>query len=277
MNISEVRKIVGGIKEQLFKNSNSYSIGMLKSHFRGTGLQFKEHQVYGHGDDIRFLDWKLLAKSQTPYIKTFEEERNVDITVVIDAGPSMMIGHQDTSKLQAAIEICCLLFLLAGETNDYVSVILVTDKIVRVRRSSGERGIVAFISELERADLIDENGKVKRNFNRAIHNNNLEVFSEIMKFLSRKRELVILSDFIDFLDSSLLKKLSANRHVHGFQIIAPIDEKDKVPYRLFSTNGSRLGTYEISGAGKKTIVPLKRFKKLKVHKRYLETFVKEML
>ena len=91
MNIIEVRKIVGQIKTQLFKQSNSFSIGMLKSHFRGSGLQFKEHRQYTHGDDVRFIDWKILAKTGEPFIKTFEEERNVQIAVVIDAAFCMSI------------------------------------------------------------------------------------------------------------------------------------------------------------------------------------------
>src|SRR5688572_28915781 len=109
MNIQEVRKVVGRIKSHLFKNSNSYAIGMLRSHFRGSGLQVKEHQVYMAGDDVRFIDWRMLAKTGNPYIKTFEEERNVEIVVVIDVGPTMYIGHKGVSKLQAAVEVCCLL------------------------------------------------------------------------------------------------------------------------------------------------------------------------
>ena len=78
MKLNEVRKTVSQIKANLFKNSNSFSIGMLKSHFKGSGLQFKEHQVYAFGDDIRFIDWKMLAKTSQPFVKTFEEERNVE-------------------------------------------------------------------------------------------------------------------------------------------------------------------------------------------------------
>ena len=77
MKINEVRKIVGRLRVNLFKRANSFSIGMLKTQFRGTGLQFKEHQVYSFGDDVRFIDWKILAKTNHPYIKTFEEERNI--------------------------------------------------------------------------------------------------------------------------------------------------------------------------------------------------------
>ena len=121
MNIKEVHKAVSKIKASLFKNSNSYSIGMLKSHFRGSGLQFKEHQLYDHGDDIRFIDWKLLAKTGIPYIKTFEEERNVDIVVIIDASMSMFTGFENISKLQASIEICCLLFFYLQEKPRIIS------------------------------------------------------------------------------------------------------------------------------------------------------------
>ncbi len=107
MDIHAVRRAVSKIKGGLFKNSNSQAIGMLKSHFKGTGLQFKEHQVYMPGDEVRFIDWKMLAKTAHPYVKTFEEERNVEIVVAIDASPSMLYGHKGISKLQAAIEICC--------------------------------------------------------------------------------------------------------------------------------------------------------------------------
>ena len=84
MNLKEIEKVVGNIQEHLFRNSNSFSIGMLRSHFKGAGLQFKEHQVYAPGDDVRFIDWKLSAKTNTTFVKTFEEERNVEIHIFLD-------------------------------------------------------------------------------------------------------------------------------------------------------------------------------------------------
>ena len=137
MNINEVRKVVGRLKANLFKKANSHSIGILKTNIKGTGLQFKEHQVYSFGDDIRFIDWKILAKTSQPYIKTFNEERNVEIVVVIDASMTMMTGFNGVSKLQAAIEICCLLFLLAKETGDFIHALIVTDEIINVPKLSG--------------------------------------------------------------------------------------------------------------------------------------------
>jgi uncharacterized protein (DUF58 family) len=141
MNLKEVEKVVAGIQSQLFKNSNSYAIGMLKSHFKGTGLQFKEHQVYVPGDDVRFMDWKLSAKTRTSYIKTFEEERNIEITVLLDITLSMFTGYKGVSKFQAAIELTCLLYLLAKETGDKVQVILWVDREVSLPLKSGKRGL----------------------------------------------------------------------------------------------------------------------------------------
>src|SRR5690606_12962703 len=128
MNLKEIERIVGTIQSHIFKNSNAYSAGMLKSHFRGSGLQFREHQIYVPGDDVRFIDWKLTARSQNIYIKTFEEERNVEMAVVVDLSHSLLYGYKDTSKLQAIVEIVALLYILAGETNDLVRVIIWNEK-----------------------------------------------------------------------------------------------------------------------------------------------------
>ena len=97
MDITKVRKTVGKFKASLFKKANSHTIGMLKTNYRGTGLQFKEHQVYNFGDDVRFIDWKILAKTNQPYVRTFNEERNVEIVVVIDANYRIATRQQAQS------------------------------------------------------------------------------------------------------------------------------------------------------------------------------------
>ena len=114
---------------------------MLKSHFRGAGLQFKEHQVYNPGDDVRFIDWKLSAKTNTTFIKTFEEERNIEIYSILDLSESLLTGYKNVSKLQAAIEITCLLYLLAEKTKDNIIPVIFTDKAQILPVSSGRAGI----------------------------------------------------------------------------------------------------------------------------------------
>lgn len=280
MNINEVRKVVGKLRANLFKRANSHSIGVLKTNIKGTGLQFKEHQVYTFGDDVRFIDWKILAKTSNPYVKTFNEERNVEIVVVIDASPTMLTGFNGVSKLQAAIEICCLLYLLAKETNDFVHALIVTDEIINVPKLSGDQGITHLISTLEEKDILTSKGKINMEREFAEGAASKERYLSIMKHLTRKREIILLSDFNDFVDKDVLKKLLVRSNVHCFQLISPLDEARTLPYALYASSGpsssSSLGKYDFSGRKDLNHEFGKRFKSLRVQEKYLENFVKEM-
>ena len=252
----------------------------MKTNIKGTGLQFKEHQVYSFGDDIRFIDWKILAKTSHPYIKTFNEERNVEIVVVIDASMTMMTGYNGVSKLQAAIEICCLLFLLAKESGDFIHALIVTDEIIDVPKLSGDKGITHLISILEDQNILNSKGKVniERRFEEVVDNK--KKYLAIMKHLSRKREIILLSDFNDFFDTDVLKKFIARSNVHCFQLLSPLDEAKSLPYSLYASAGSKtasgLGKYDFSGRKDLSHEYGKRFKRLRVQESYLENFVKEM-
>lgn len=280
MNITEVRKVVGKIKANLFKKANSHSVGMLKTNFKGTGLQFKEHQIYTFGDDIRFIDWKILAKTSHPYVKTFNEERNVEIVVVIDASTTMLTGFNGVSKLQASIEICCLLYLLAKESGDFVHAIIVADQIIHVPKKSGEVGISHFISTLEDHKILTEHGII--NLERDIGDgvDKMQKYLSIMKHLNSKREIVLLSDFNDFIDSSVLKKILYRSNVHCFQLLSPLDEARSLPFSLFAAsaknNKGSLGKYDLSGKKDLSNEFGKRFKRIRIQEKYLENFIKEM-
>ncbi len=280
MNINEVRKVVGKLRANLFRKANSHSIGMLKTNIKGTGLQFKEHQVYTFGDDIRFIDWKILAKTSHPYVKTFNEERNVEIVVVIDASSTMMTGFNGVSKLQAAIEICCLLYLLAKETNDFVHALIVTDEVINVPKLSGDHGITHLISTLEEHKILNSKGKVniERKFEENV--NSKQKYLSIMKHLSRKREIILLSDFNEFIDADVLKKLLFRSNVHCFQLLSPLDEAKSLPYSLHAAatpkSSSSLGKYDFAGKKNLSNEFGKKFKRLRIQEKYLENFVKEM-
>lgn len=283
MKISDVRKIVGKIKASLFKNSNSLSIGMLKSQFKGSGLQFKEHQLYCFGDDVRFIDWKLLAKTNTPFMKTFEEERNVEITVVLDASRSMLSGVDGVSKLQAGIEITCLLYLLASETNDYVHVLVMGEEIIDVPKSQGDKGITYLISTLEKNGIIDSDGRVdiERAFLKKESSEAVKMKS-ILKHTGKNREVVILSDFVDFIDASSLKRLIFRKNLHCFFIETPLDNNRAESIAIFSAGDNRSeasGYKKIFSSNKKNIEGHlgKKVKKINIAERYLESFIKEMI
>jgi uncharacterized protein (DUF58 family) len=254
---------------------------MLKSHFKGSGLQFKEHMVYSHGDDVRFIDWKLSAKTQNTFIKTFEEERNVEIVVVLDLSPSMFMGFKGVSKLQAALEICCLLFLLSKETNDYVQVIIAGNKIENLPKSTGERGIALLLSKLEKLGVITTEGKINYSYPNENNSPNSDSFQNMMKYLRRNKEVVFLSDFVEFTNLEELKEISYRKHIHCFRIVSPLDEAVGSSFNVFSKSSSTKKS-ELSKVHKKSIDKIedalgKRIKKLRVQERYLESFIKEMM
>lgn len=280
MDISKVRKTVGKLKANLFKKANSHSIGVLKTNFKGTGLQFKEHQIYTFGDDVRFIDWKILAKTNHPYVKTFNEERNVEIVVLIDASLTMLNGYNGVSKLQAAIEICCLLYLLAKETNDFVHAVVVTDEVINLPKINGDKGISLLIKVLQEKQILNTNGDV--NLERIVDEtvDGRKKYVSIMRHLAKKREMVILSDFNDFLDDDSLMNLLSRPNVHSFQILSPLDEAHKVPYMIFASSSPKeragLGKYAFEGVQSKLDKFGKKIRKIKVKEAYLEEFLKEM-
>jgi uncharacterized protein (DUF58 family) len=284
MDLKTVERTVAKIKNSLFKNSNSFSIGMLKSKFKGTGLQFKEHQVYSHGDDVRFIDWKILAKTNNPYIKTFEEERNVEIVVVIDATETMMTGYNNVSKLQASVELCCLLYLIAKESGDYVHAVIVSDKVTAIKRASGEAGVINLVSSLEKERLMNSDGKINiaREYKGFVTEK--EMMINVLKHLERQREVVLFSDFNNFIDHDFLKRIAIRTNVHCFQLLSPIDYATKIPYSIitkrFISPGKFTSRQELLYVKTETKVEKSigsKIKKLHLEGRYLEEFVREMI
>lgn len=280
MNLKEIERIVGTIQSHIFKNSNAYSAGMLKSHFRGSGLQFREHQIYVPGDDVRFIDWKLTARSQNIYIKTFEEERNVEMVAVIDLSQSLLYGFQDVSKLQAIVEIVALLYILAGETNDLVRVIVWSDKAINIPPKKGQEGLTLFISILEKLGILDKNGKVVLNQNKKMDTLSEDAkISQIKSLLARRKEVIYLGDLSLIKDKSLWGKILDKKNMHCFRIYSPVDKHTTTPFMLkFRKPGSgKSSVGEIRGSEMQPMFLKERFKEIGVHERYLEKFVKELV
>jgi hypothetical protein len=275
MNLKEIEKVVATIRTHLFRNSNSFSVGMLKSHFKGAGLQFKEHQVYAPGDDVRFIDWKLSAKSDNTFVKTFEEERNVEIIVAIDIASNMLTGYKGISKLQSAIEITCLLYLLAEQSKDKVKVVIMLEKAVILPSQSGHKGIALFVSLLEKNNILMSNGKVNFRYSFDKMMSETKKLGLLKSFVAKGKEVVFLSDFSEIEQMDVLNKLIYRKNMHCFKVVSPLDEVKKQPFSIFTTF-----------KGKKRLISPDmrhneelhgRWKKINVAERYLEDFVKEML
>ncbi len=279
MNLKEVHKAIGKIRGQLFKRSNGHNVGVLKSQFRGTGLQFKEHRVYTHGDDVRFIDWKMVAKTSNPYIKTFEEERNVEIAVVLDATSSMYYGHNGVSKFQSILEITCLLYLLAKETSDFVHVIIVGRQVINVPKNSGEKGIAQLFLILSREGILDDNGKIDLNYQ--YHKfEGADFDASLMKHISRNREIIILSGWGNLFNEMSFERVLHQKSTHSFRMIAPLDigKVERVTVKGLDTikNASKVRTLQTT-ANESNVLKMKRVRDLHLDGDYLDEFIKEMV
>jgi hypothetical protein len=225
MNLKEIERAVAGIQSSLFKKSGSPTGGMLKSHLRGSGLQFKEHQVYNHGDDVRFIDWKLSARSTNTYIKTFEEDRNVEIVVVVDFIPTMSYGSNGIAKIHMAFEIVALLYLLAQESQDQVKVILFTEELKILPPKRGRPGLIMFINELEKMGWISKDGKFLNQIIKPSKMSEKDKILIIKGELSKRKEILYLSDYFKITEEKGFLKLKNELRFHGIQLLSPIDEK----------------------------------------------------
>lgn len=276
MDLKEIERVVGSIQSNLFRNSNSFSVGMLKSHFKGAGLQFKEHQVYAPGDDVRFIDWKLSAKTNTTFVKTFEEERNIEIYALLDVSEAMFLGYKNVSKLQAAIEIICLLHLLAEKSKDKVGVIIYTDEPEILPMANGHKGIALLVSQLEKKGLLNNKGKVNITYNPPLNTNESKKIGLIKSLVAKRKEVVLLTDFENFESIDVLEKLLYRRNLHCFKIESPIESLKKKPFSVFGKSRNKK-VYTRTFSEKEIEKPKGRYNILNVKDRYLEKFIREML
>ena len=233
MDLKKVHSIANRFQKNIFKDSSFINSGFFASSFKGSGLQFKEHQIYNYGDEIRFIDWKLLARKNIPYIKTFEEERNVEVKIIIDCHKNYILSYDGISKFVNILEMCALLILFAGKTKDFISCYVLGKRPIVIKKLSGENGILKFISLLSNEGIVSDDGFLNLdnyiNFcNDEFSNKNYSHLSEI-----KKGPFVIFSipdkDKFDF-----FRKILRNENTHFFNLKCPF-EKDLSKYRYTFT------------------------------------------
>lgn len=272
MNIKEVERLVGKVQTSLFKKSNAYSIGLLKSSFRGSGLQFKEHQVYNPGDDVRFIDWKLSAKSQKAYIKTFEEERNVEIVILMDYSTEMLLGYNEVSKGQAAFEMIYLMYLLTAQTSDRVTLNLFYDQLYKLPPLSGRSGIAQMIDLLVKCQILSEEGVINRyDVNEWKRDEALQI-KTLKQLLAKRKEVIYITSKQNFSDefSVFLK----HKNFHIFSVLSPLDYANKQPFTLWGRENSNSGFSFKRNLHSDDLVLDKKIKMIDVSKSYLDQFIR---
>ncbi len=123
--LKQVREIeirTKGLVNQVFS-------GEYHSVFKGRGMEFSEVREYQFGDDIRNIDWNVTARFGHPYVKIFEEERELTVIMMVDLSGSLAFGSKEKTKQRIAAEVSAILSFSALKNNDKVGLLLFTDKI----------------------------------------------------------------------------------------------------------------------------------------------------
>ena len=182
----EILKKVKRIEIQTRGLVNNFFGGEYHSVFKVRGMTFSEVRQYQQGDDIRLIDWNVTARSGEPFIKVFEEERELTVMLVVDISASGAFGSQLHKKNNIGAEIAGILGFSAIKNNDKVGLILFSDDVVRyVPPKKGKSHILLVIREL----LYAETDKYKTSVKDALE--------FLMKVSSRKCVVFLLSDFLD--------------------------------------------------------------------------------
>ena len=128
---------------------NEVFSGEYHSVFKGRGMNFAEVREYQYGDDIRSIDWNVTARSGTPFVKVFEEERELTMMLVVDVSASGAFGTRERFKGEVAVELCALLAFSATKNNDKVGLIIFSDRIEKfVPPRKGRRHVLRVLREL---------------------------------------------------------------------------------------------------------------------------------
>ena len=200
MDTKELLKKVRKIEIKTRRLSDHIFGGEYHSTFKGRGMTFSEVRQYQFGDDVRTIDWNVTARYNEPYVKVFEEERELTMMLLADVSGSELFGTSNNFKKDIITEISATLAFSALQNNDKVGLILFSDEVeLYIPPKKGKSHVLRIIREL-------------LEFKPASNRTNI---SEALKFLSnviKKRAIVfVLSDFISENYERTLK-ITGNKH-----------------------------------------------------------------
>lgn len=194
---------------------NAVVAGNYHSAFRGKGMEFQEVRQYVAGDDVRDIDWNVTARLGDPYIKIYQEERELSVMLIVDMSGSGLFGSTGYVKRELIAEIAAVLAFSAIKNNDKVGLLLFTDKIERLVLPKKGRGhvwrvireILDFQSTHRRTDI-------------------QQALNFFNRLAIRRGVAFVISDFIDNKPFKEALQLTSRRHdLIGIQVSDPLEEK----------------------------------------------------
>lgn len=201
METTEILKKVRQIEIKTRGLSSNIFAGQYHSAFKGRGMAFSEVREYQFGDDIRDIDWNVTARFNKPYVKVYEEERELTVMLMVDVSGSLEFGTVKQLKRDMVVEIAATLAFSAIQNNDKIGVIFFSDRIEKfIPPKKGRKHILYIIRE-----LLDFQAESRCTNLRT----GLEYLTNVMK---RRCTAFLLSDFIDSNDFNRALTIANRKH-----------------------------------------------------------------
>ncbi|MCK8480258.1 DUF58 domain-containing protein [Psychroserpens algicola] len=213
MDTKELLKKVRKIEIKTRRLSDHIFGGEYHSTFKGRGMTFSEVRQYQFGDDVRNIDWNVTARYNEPFVKVFEEERELTMMLMVDISGSELFGTEEQFKNEIVTEIAATLAFSATQNNDKIGLILFSDDIeLYIPPKKGRSHVLRIIRE-----LIEFKPKSKLT-------NIAEAFKFLSNVMKKKAIVFVLSDFIaDDYKQNL--KIAAGRHdITGIRVFDKREE-----------------------------------------------------
>lgn len=215
METKDLLKKVRKIEIKTRRLSDHIFSGEYHTSFKGRGMTFSEVRQYQFGDDVRAIDWNVTARYNEPYIKVFEEERELTMMLMVDVSGSESFGTQNAFKKEIVIEIAATMAFSATQNNDKIGLILFSDQIeLFIPPKKGRSHVLRIIRE-----LIEFQPKSKKtNIAQA-----LRFFSGVIK---KKAIVFMISDFLTDDDYEKTLKIAGKKHdLTGIRVYDSREEK----------------------------------------------------
>lgn len=214
MDTTELLKKVRKIEIKTKGLSNQIFSGEYNSAFKGRGMSFSEVREYQYGDDIRNIDWNVTARFKTPYVKIYEEERELTVMLLVDISESSYFGTRNMMKHELITELSAVLSFSAINNNDKIGVIFFSDKIEKfIPPKKGKSHTLRIIRELI---------ALEANQSQTDIGNALRYFSNVIK---KKSIAFLMSDFIDDEYAHAVDIASRRHDLIGVHVYDPSEQE----------------------------------------------------
>lgn len=272
METSELLKRVRTIEIRTRGLSNQIFSGEYHSAFKGRGMAFRENREYAHGDEIRTIDWNVTARMGHPFVKVFEEERELTAVVLADVSASEQFGTSRMLKRQLITELAAVVSFSAIQNNDKAGVILFSDRVEKfIPPKKGKTHILRIIREL-------------LEFKPEHKGTNIAAALEYLSQAIKKRCIVfVISDFLDA-DFEKALKIAARKHdVIAIRVSDKFDQempdlglvrmtdKESGFSKWINTSSSRVKKEFVKNARSHALQLQETFKKAGVDAAFVET------